>query len=426
MTRPAAFPIRATRAIAMLIGVPCAALPCAGAALAQGRPVTAPVDTVAERARPDYDAVGIPLGGFTVFPEVAVGAAYDDNIYRTATMKRDDGYAELRPRVRIVSPSRVYPVAIEADATVRRYASIQTENSEQYGLSADAAAEIGAGTRVSLAGGYERRLEPRGSAGDLFVGGDPITYHLLRIEGSASHGVGALGIEAGGSAQRYDYAAVRINGARIGQDFGDFRSVGGHVRLAYAVGPAIAAFVRGGFDASDYPKFDGLDRSSKGFSVLAGVQLGLGNLVTGSVGVGYLRENFADPAYGDISGIDYDVALNWNPTPLVSVSLRGSRSLQRSPFVGSAGGISTNATLGVQYELLRQLILTSDVSYTRESYRGLDRDDDYVGAQLGARYLVNRTLSLTASVNYRRQTSSGVGARDFDGFGAAIGVTLHR
>lgn len=401
-------------------------VPFAGQALAQGRPVTGPVDTVNSRARPEYDAVGIALGGFTVLPDVALALAYDDNVYRTPSAKRDDGYAEVRPHIAIVSTSERYPLSLDASATLRRYASLQTENSEQYALSTAAAAEIAPGTRLSATGGYSRQLEPRGTAGDTFVGGEPIRYRLLSGSVSAARDVGGIGLEAGGGIDRYRYEDAVIGGARFYQRFRDYRHTQAHARIRYSVSPAIAAFLRGGIDRSQYPRLGGIDRNSKGYSVLAGVQMGLSNLVSGSIGVGYLRQSFSDPASGTVSGLDYDVALNWNPTPLIAVSLGGGRSVQRSPFADSPGGIQTTLNASVDYELLRQLILSANLRTSRVTYRGVDRADRYADAQLGARYLMNRTAALTLTVNYRRQSSSGLAARDFNGFGAAIGVTLHR
>src|ERR1700712_320465 len=38
---------------------------------------------VMQRPRPEYDAKGIPLGAFRMFPSLDVNATYDDNVFRT-------------------------------------------------------------------------------------------------------------------------------------------------------------------------------------------------------------------------------------------------------------------------------------------------------------------------------------------------------
>ncbi len=44
---------------------------------------------VMDRARPAYDAKGIPLGGFRLFPSLDVVGTYDDNVFRLPTGQSD-------------------------------------------------------------------------------------------------------------------------------------------------------------------------------------------------------------------------------------------------------------------------------------------------------------------------------------------------
>src|SRR6478735_4097312 len=37
---------------------------------------------VLDRARPEYDAAGVPVGGMTLYPTLAVDVAGDDNVFR--------------------------------------------------------------------------------------------------------------------------------------------------------------------------------------------------------------------------------------------------------------------------------------------------------------------------------------------------------
>ncbi len=407
--------------IAVLGGVPFAT-----PASAQRQSIGAPGDSVNSRSRPEYEAAGVRLGGLILRPQLATDLAYDNNIFRTDSRRRSDVYVSVRPRLLLESQSPRYPATLQASATIRRYAKVETENSEQYAVAGTLGAEGPGDMRIGAQASHARQLEPRGAAGDLFIGGKPIAYDLFEGGLTVSRDVGRVGVEAGGDVSRYAYRNARVGGVAIPQDFRDFRQTSGHVRLAYAISPAIAGFVRGSITHSSYDKVRTLDRSSNGYSIIVGVQLGITDLLSGTAGVGYLKEDFADPAYGDISGLDYDIALDWSPTPLIAVSVKGSRSLQRSPFIGSAGAIQTRLGGGVDYELLRQLILSADLAYTRETYRGLDRRDNRIEVQAGARYLVSRVVSLSLSANYRRQSSTGPGARDFDGFGASVGLTLQR
>src|SRR5687768_2552491 len=60
-------------------------------------------ESVFERARPDYDALGMRAGGFMVFPRVEVGEAYNDNIFADDDDEEDDFITVVRPEVDVES-----------------------------------------------------------------------------------------------------------------------------------------------------------------------------------------------------------------------------------------------------------------------------------------------------------------------------------
>src|SRR5690348_11759208 len=47
---------------------------------------------VLDRSRPEYDALGVPLGSFLLFPTFAAGLSYDDNILRTGSGALSDTF----------------------------------------------------------------------------------------------------------------------------------------------------------------------------------------------------------------------------------------------------------------------------------------------------------------------------------------------
>ena len=73
---------RRTIPFALLIAAACALSPVPVLAAA-GQPIG-----VMDRPRPDYDAKGLPVGGFRLRPALDVGASYDDNVYRTSGGKQ--------------------------------------------------------------------------------------------------------------------------------------------------------------------------------------------------------------------------------------------------------------------------------------------------------------------------------------------------
>jgi hypothetical protein len=150
-------------------------------------------------------------------------------------------------------------------------------------------------------------------------------------------------------------------------------------------------------------------------------------LVSGEAAVGYIKQSFVSPAFGDISGLNYAVQANWSATRLLDVHVDIARSFQRSALIGAAGIRLDRAAITAEYELLRNLLLNAGLAYTSSDYRGLDRRERRVDAVLSARYLANANLSLVASlsaVQQHRASGSALG-RDYDRFRVSVGARLH-
>ncbi len=86
-----------------------------------------------------------------------------------------------------------------------------------------------------------------------------------------------------------------------------------------------------------------------------------------------------------------------------------------------------DVSLTADYELLRNLIVTGTLGYTRYDYPGLDRLDNRYAAGLGATYLFSRSVGLTLGYSYLRQDSSGIAhGFNFDDNRLALTLTLQR
>jgi hypothetical protein len=56
-------------------------------------------ETVLSRQRPDYDPLGIRLGGFKLRPSLVLGESYDTNIFATRTNTVSDFKTTIAPSV---------------------------------------------------------------------------------------------------------------------------------------------------------------------------------------------------------------------------------------------------------------------------------------------------------------------------------------
>src|SRR5271154_4394762 len=73
-----------------------AAVLAAAPARADGTAPSASDDSVMNRQRPDYDAPGIPVGGFVLKPALDVGVSADSNVFRSPAPVDGDVFYVLR------------------------------------------------------------------------------------------------------------------------------------------------------------------------------------------------------------------------------------------------------------------------------------------------------------------------------------------
>lgn len=92
---------------------------------------------------------------------------------------------------------------------------------------------------------------------------------------------------------------------------------------------------------------------------------------------------------------------------MTTLTAAAGRSVEDTGVIGSAGALRTDLSIGVDHELLRNLILTAETAWSEDDYNGLDRTDTRFAAGFNAVYRLNRHYGLTAGLAYLDQSSSG-------------------
>lgn len=398
-----AFPLKTSVLLSVLGAF---AMPSVAAAQSRNAAIGSEAVAVTNRPQTGYEAIGIPLGSFRLFPTVAASAGYDDNLYASSRLKVSDGFVSLVPKATLRSQWARHSLNVVADGLVRRYFSQKSENYEQYGIAVNGQVDVGPRTTVSALTSLGRRVETRGQDGDTFIGGDPISYRQFLLSADGTQELGRFKVAAGIDYADYTYNSVRFNGTEVDLSFRDSKSLVGSLQVNYRISPAISAFVSGNVNQLRYPNEPLLaDRDSNGYALLGGVAFGLSSVLTGDVGLGYIRQNFDNPIFERVSGLNYRASLRWNVTELTTITGKLNRSIQRAPVIGAAGIVSTQASLMADHELRRNIILQGGLTYVVGTYSGLSRQNKRIGANASVRYLINRNLTATLSDNFSHQST---------------------
>lgn len=412
---------------ALVLGLLSAGACSASAAQAQDMPAGDTAISVQKRPRPDFDAVPIRFGAFEVSPAAETRLSFDDNIYATRADKVDDALVTLAGSLSAHSTWSRHAASLDADAALTRGLSQRAEDTQTYAVQAGGRLDLGVATQVSAHAGYSRAYEPRGSVGDTTLRGRRIAYNALDLGVDVQHTAGRLVLAAEGTLESFRYAPYRAAGAQISERDRNYRTWSATARAGYAIGPGVALFVEGGYNQARYPdETTALDRSSNGWSARGGLQFGLTRLIRGRAAIGYQNQAYDDAAFPRIKGLDFSAALEWNPTRLVTWTIEARRAIQRSPLVGVAGIRQSRYATRVDYELRRNVILSTRVDYTVSEYAGTARRQNDVSGGLGADWLLTRKLRVGAQAGFQRTRSDGrlaTGAgREFDRRRAAISV----
>jgi hypothetical protein len=393
--------------------------------------------TVLERGHPGYEASGIHAGPVFLYPRLTQTIDYNDNVFAEPANAEGDVVWLVSPEVSAATDWSRHAVNAFARATVRRYAQLTTENTTDYAVGSTGRFDVSRSANFDVGLGWARTTQSR-TAASSFGLARPVQVEIGSLHFSGVKEWNRVRFTVNADDQKYNYLNRPENPPQHDNDHTTLTVSG---RADYAVSPDTAAYIQIDYNDQSYrlkespivegpsgpvPVYPGLTRrDSSGGQILIGADFQISALLRGDIGVGYLRQKFADPIYGTDSGLGGSGRVVWLVTPLTTISASASRTVQAATIVGAAGVLASNGALEVDHELLRNLILTGTASFTVEKYRGIDRVDHRSNVGLSATYLMNRRVGLTCGYSQYRLRSSGLSHQpDFNVHRVAATLTL--
>lgn len=373
--------------------------------------------SVQQRSRPAYEAAGVRSGAFLIYPRVELSAESVDNIYATETGTVDDTVFRLRPELSVESDWNRNLMVLYARGSVSRYSDNHDENTDEFGLGGSARLDVSRQSSIAFGSDFASGYEPRSAPSAPRNAASPTALDMSQAYISASRSAGYVKLSGRADWRALDYGDGRTGlGAVIDQDHRDRDVASLSGRLDLAVSPDTAFFVQATanertYDVRGAPTTP--SRDSQGAEYLAGASFELSAVIRGEVAVGYIEQRFDHPGFQDISGLGVRVQVEWFASELTTVSLAGGRTVEDTPVSGVGAYAANSTSLGVDHELLRNLILTGRLTWSQDDYEGVDRQDVRFGATLGATYLLNRNLGLNTTVSTLETRSRGF-VRDQD------------
>ncbi|HSM96181.1 MAG TPA: outer membrane beta-barrel protein [Rhizomicrobium sp.] len=371
---------------------------------------------VMDRTRPEYNAAGIPVGSFRLYPTLAAGFSADDNIFR-ATDATSDTFWTLSPRLDL--RSGWLNDSLQLYAQLDHYAYNDNDKESHTNWIVGGAGKVGLAEGSYLSGDayyydtHESRISPDLSEAAL----SPTRYRRAHADATGLVTFNRLALSTTFDYDRYDFDDTKLFGGGFidnGDRNRDVYQVTG--KASYELAPNQAIFAQVTYDKRNFDRMldrNGEDRTSDGYRVDAGAAMMVTPLVQATAYVGYLQQNYAAPLK-DASGFDFNAQVDWFATQLLTLHLTASRTIEDTTIAGASSVDVRAVGASADYELLRNFILQPHVEYSDNKFDGISRDDKITSAGLEARYLMNEYLSAYAGYEYQHRASDAVGRKFSD------------
>jgi hypothetical protein len=387
----------------------------AGVATAQEvpppEPVTVPATrqlSVSQRPRANYGPLGLRLSQFIVSPSLDVQGVYDTNIYATPSNATSDFITDVSPALTVQSDWTRHALGLRLQGEFKEYAAHSSENVGNLTVAATGRLDIARDVYALGGAGYELLHEDRG-APNVVSGRFPTQYTVTSANAAFVYMPSRLGFRLDGTVDSYGFNNVPATiGPVINETARDRVVYALAPRVTYEITPQYNAFIRAVVNRRQYNSTrqpDGLDRSSTGYEIDAGTALNLAELVSGEIYVGFLAQDYDQPASHTLSGADFGASLLWNMTPIDSLRLNVARTIEESTLTNSLGYLQTTAKLSLEHELLRNIVLIGSLAYLNADFQDAPGGNDFYDASLGGRYYFNRYLSAGLTYDFRYRSA---------------------
>ncbi len=359
--------------------------------------------SVTERARPDYDQLGVRMGSFLLFPRLETSAGYSDNIYLSSDDKTDAPYVTVAPMVQLNSGWSRHDVRLEARGNFKRFAGESRRNEDGYQFGARGRLDAGLDYSFTGEARYSRQYESPltgDTAANLAV---LSSYNRAFFSGRAERRSGRSRIIASVDYTDFDFNRIALPTTDFDQSYRDRGVTRGIVQAEYAMTPSISFYVQGSHDWTNYRELaqNGLaNLDSRAYRILGGVNFDLSSLMRGTIGLGYVNRDYRSGLYDDVNGLSLEGQLEYFPSELTTITATARRILADSTISSVNAYFDNRFSLRVDHELLRNLILNATGEVSRQNYLNSPINSTNYRISSGGRYLINHRFGIQMNLAY--------------------------
>lgn len=375
-----------------------------------------------------YAPLGLRLGSFNVTSRLDTGLTWTSN----ANSAPDGGEAVLSEstlRLGGVSDWSRHAARFDAYGTFRKTIDGEPVSELQGGI--DAALDLDLAHEYRGRAGLSYSVRPESASSPVVIVGAASrpTRHGLTGTLGLDKDIGKLRLGVTGTVDRVAYSDAKLSGGgTLSQEERNSTLVSGALRIGYAVSPALTPFVETEYGRRVYDlKVDsaGYQRSGDRVALRGGVELDLGEKLTGEISAGWLRESFDDPRLDAISGLTVNASLDWSPFRGTIVALDATTTVEGSTTAGDSGSILYDGSMRITREIRANLTADLLLGAAWRDYAGSSDHETTLRAETSATWWLNRYAGVTGRLRHETFNSTLPG-RDSRTNSVYLGMSFQR
>jgi len=345
--------------------------------------------------------------GISVKPILNVISKYDDNIYQQSVNKQGDTILKVSPSIDVLIDDGLNQYKLDIDLNSGIYSKNSDDNYLDSNVDFSAHFELSQRHRFDVLTSVSSQTEPRGTGVTEGVGSalpEPLTFKDDSIGGKYEFGalssVARISFEAKAESKKYD-------NFRNVSKYRDNSSTKLGSSLFYKMDSATDLFVVVSRDDIKYDHIEdnSTSRDSIDNKISLGVQWGMTSVTTGIVKLGYQKKSFGDDLRENFSGLSWEAEVEWQPLTYTSIAFETSRSAKDPTAQGDYVNQSVYGATW-KHKWNQKLSSSLGVSFSKDIYTGIDREDEIVMASVSFSYLIQRWLEAGVFIDIKDNEST--------------------
>jgi len=356
-----------------------------------------------------FAALGIRAGSFILRPTLEEGI--------TATSNADSSYggssailSETTLRLNAVSDWHRHSASTDGYLTYRKTLSGQEVEDVRGRLEGTLNLDLGHEFSATARLGYEAAPE---SASSPVVIEDVVSQPLRQtFDGSlgVEKRVGKARFGLTGAVERDTYGNAELtSGGILSQKDRDSTLYTATLRGGYEISPALTPFLEFETGRRLYDQRidgSGYERSATRLGARAGLELDMGEKLSGEFSAGWLREAIDDDRLAPISGATAAADLRWSPEHGTTVGLSGATTVEGTTNVGESGSMLYSGRFSLERQVRDNLTGSAVLGADWRDYVGSNGHDLTLSAEASLTWWLNRYAGLTTRARTEKLTSN--------------------